>query len=150
MHSNITIRYSKYLIKMPRREQYESNNPFESPEPHAKPGYTGFFPESGPKRNFQIGKTYEQWTHEVVIPHPVSGLRFGIILSTDESLQSKLGDEVMAWKHKRMTQNPRFGRNMVAGYTGHIPRKRDTIGKTYSEECKTATALFEKSRLLDK
>ena len=134
---------------MPQREQYESNNPFETPEPHAKPGYTGFFPDSGPKRNFQRSKIYEQWTHDIMVPHPVAGLRFGIILSTDESLQSKLGDEVMAWKHEKMTQNPRLGRNMMPGYTGYVPRRRYLIGKSYTEECKTATALFEKLRLLD-
>lgn len=134
---------------MPKNELYHSPNPFETPEPHAKLGYTGFFPDSGPKRNFQMGKIYEKMTHDMMIPHPVSGLRFGMILNNTESLQNKLEEEVMTWKHEQTTQSVKLRRNMMVGYTGYIPRKRFLCGKSYSEECKTATSLLEKLKLLD-
>lgn len=134
---------------MPKRELYEPNHAYETPEPHAKPGYTGFFPDSGPKRNFQYGNVYEKWTHEIMLPHPVAGLRFGIMLNPNETLQRRLEDEVLAWKHETTTQNLRLRRNMMIGYTGYVPRKKFLCGKSYAEECKTATALFEKLKLED-
>lgn len=131
---------------MPIVEQYESNNFNETPETHGKPGYTGVFPESGPKRNFQMGKIYEQWTHDVIASHPVAGLRFGTILNSDETLQRNLEDECMAWKHEINTQNLKFRRDMMVGYAGFVPRRRFICGKSYSDECKTAIAEFEKMK----
>ncbi|GFT71569.1 uncharacterized protein NPIL_492531 [Nephila pilipes] len=133
---------------MPISEYYQPKHWFQTREPCCRPGYTGYFPEYGPRRLYQFGETFGVMTHNIMRSHPVAGLRMGKVLDFSNELQEQLEEDALTWKHEITSENNRLREKMVSGYTGYVPRKRFLYGKVYDEECKQAVALIEKLKLL--
>lgn len=134
--------------KMPISELYEPKHWFQTPEPCCKPGYTGYLPELGnSKCRFQHGETYGQLTHKIMKSHPVAGLRMGYILDFSKEIRERLEEEALAWKHEVTSQDTRYRRQMVSGYSGYVPRRKFLVGKAFDDECKQAVALMEKVKI---
>lgn len=129
---------------MPVNEDYQTKFWFQTPEPLCRPGYTGYIPAYGPKRLFQFGRTYGKMTHDLLVDHPTAGLRLARILDCSKSLQEKLEEEALTWKHEISTENSKLNRSMVPGYAGYVPRRRFLLGKAFNEASIEAIALTEK------
>lgn len=133
---------------MPITEDYEGKYWFQTPEPVGTPGYTGYIPGYGPRRLLQFGKTFGEMTHGLLKEHPVAGLRLAPIIDTRQSMDEKLEQEVLAWKHEVSSQNNKYCKDMVSSYAGYVPRRRFLLGKSFTEECREATALMEKLKIM--
>ncbi|GFW08228.1 uncharacterized protein TNCV_956591 [Trichonephila clavipes] len=134
---------------MPRCENYVSPNPFQTPEPHFKPYYTGWLPNFGPRKHFLLPKIYEVATHDIMVPHPIAGKRLNYILEIPvEDLRAKEEEEMYLRQHEKFTLDLKRRSNTIPGYKGYIPRNMDNIGMTYHKAVRKATADFVKIRSL--
>ncbi|XP_035231134.1 UPF0605 protein GA14893-like [Stegodyphus dumicola] len=132
---------------MPRSEAYINFNPHVTPEPHFKPGYTGYLPGYGPHRLYLPPKTFGKATHELLLPHPIAGYRLNTILEVPTAeLMAKQEQEFYLYQHQRYTKDLKRRKDTIPGYVGHIPRTRNIIGQAFPKAVRKGTAEFYKIR----
>lgn len=128
---------------MPVCENYKNPNPYATPEPHFKPGYTGWLPGFGPHKQFLAPRTYEVVTHEIMVPHPIAGRRLNNILEMPKDvIRKRYDEEYFLEQHIRHATDLKRRENTVSGYAGHIPRIRYSIGSNFPKSVRESTAEF--------
>lgn len=102
------------------------------PQPHFVPGYTGWTPGCGPRRNFVLGQTSGHYTHELLHKHPVAGGRLNPLIEDLRFVNSFKAPAI-----QRPSENPHKPLDpfFVPGYTGTIPgsgnKRFESVGETY-------------------
>lgn len=117
---------------------------FTTPQPHFKPGYTGYTP--GALYNM-LGQTYGQYTHKLLNDHRVGGNRLCQI--PGDFFISSYCSPVADLNNPHQTLDPHF----IPGYTGFTPgsgiRRSESFGETYGRmtHVKLAKHFLKGSRL---
>lgn len=118
---------------------------YTKPQPHFKPGYTGYTPG---RVEHMLGKTYGQYINELLNSHPVAGSRLSRIPG-DYVIPGSQDQPPDTRDNPHSTLEPHF----VPGYTGFTPgsgiRRSEGFGQTYGRmtHIKLAKHFLRGSRL---
>ncbi|CAK6959377.1 protein FAM166B [Scomber scombrus] len=103
-----------------------------TPEPHYIPGYAGYCPQL----KYNVGKSYGQLTGEL-LTRPEVHYSNRLLHHTDHIPPAKCDPSLT------LRSIPESNlKNMIPGYTGFVPKRRNYFACSYSETCHKALSEF--------
>ncbi|XP_064616788.1 ciliary microtubule inner protein 2B-like [Liolophura sinensis] len=115
--------------------------------PYHTPGYGGYCPQY----KYKIGDTFGRTTHCLIQDKSVACSEATLLSSikpVDQAVaKCKQSRDELLSRRSENWGGQKFGKPLVPGYTGFVPRLRQFYGERYTEKCKNAVAAFETDHL---